>query len=79
MRNSFSTNIPPIAILVYTIAVIVVAYIISWQGREYMLPVDKLCGRKEAFSKNYMTYIYSADALGFIISLVFSAYYITTF
>jgi hypothetical protein len=52
----------------YTLGLLTLAYTIAWLHRHYQIPKGKDCGRKEAFSKTFMTYIYSADALGFILA-----------
>ncbi|KAL3122241.1 hypothetical protein niasHT_001510 [Heterodera trifolii] len=67
-RISPNKNIPPICILVYTAVAVLIAYTLSWYNR--CVHVEAYCGRKNAFTRNYTTFVYLADFFGFFIALV---------
>ncbi|KAI3408528.1 hypothetical protein GPALN_010144 [Globodera pallida] len=69
-RKNISPNshLPLIAILSYTVVAVIIAYTMSWYHR--MVPVEAYCGRKNAFTRNYTTFVYLADFFGFFIALV---------
>lgn len=62
-------NIPPMVIFVYTVLAVLIAYLIAWLNRNRGA-VESYCGRKNAFTKGYTTYVYVADVLGFVIALL---------